>query len=191
MISVSPKDIKIKPGYIGFSYRTRSIVSEGIAYFTKEEHDTIIVTHTFLVVDDQHLIEAAYKGVNYQSLGYYFYDPSIVVFFKKPKGLTSEIASVLIEEAKTHVGEKYDFSLYLYFLEKTLLSWFIDNFRDNKKPAFFNTPKEFICSELVGACLNKVDEYSKLKPLSEYHVSRISPMDLFRSEILEEWSYND
>jgi hypothetical protein len=179
------------PGMIGFSYRDNSVVSRGIAWFTQEEHDRIVPSHTFIVRDKTKLVEAHFPEVREAELSEYFDNPHIVVFFKKPKELTIKEIDVLVFNALLHLGRKYDVGSYGYYLVRKLLR-LLGRFEPNKdKPSKFNSPEAWVCSELVSHCLKMVPKYANLFPLSEYHPSKIDPVMLFRSEeLFQPWSFD-
>lgn len=173
-------------GMIGFSYRTNSVASFGIAMFTRGEYEGIIPSHAFYVVDQHKIIEATGEGVHLTDINHYFDDPHCIVFFKKPVDLTSDKIILMTDYLYDQLGNKYDYSLIFGFL----LS--IERWRWLRKyPSVFNSNKEHICSELVSEALYQVVEYSNLFPLSEYHPSKIDPFMLFRSEIFQEWCFDD
>jgi hypothetical protein len=180
------------PGYVGFTYRDNNVFSHGIAWFTREEYDGIVPSHSFIVRDKNTLIEAALPEVHIRNLSEYFNDPHMVVFFKKPKELTSQDIDTIVFTATLHLGRKFDVSLFGYYIVRKILR-LLGRFEPNKdKPSFFNSPDEWVCSELVSYCLKAVSKYANLFPLSEYHPSKIDPLMLFRSEeLFEAWRFDD
>jgi hypothetical protein len=178
------------PGYIGFSYRDNNIFSKGIAIFEREEYSGIVPSHSFIVRDKHKIIEAELTGVCESDVSKYFDDPRIVVFFKKPKDLTMDDVSIILFNAVLHLGRKYDVSLFWYFVLRKALR-LLGRFEPYKnQPSWFDSPGEWICSELVAYCLKMVPKYANLFPLSEYHPSKIDPLMLFRSdELFEPWRY--
>jgi hypothetical protein len=177
-------------GYVGFSYRSTNLVSRGIAIFTRGEYKGIVPSHAFYVVDSKKIIEATGEGVHYTDINHYFDDPSIIVFFRRPRGLDSEKVRIMTEYADSIVGREYDYGLITHFVLRYLL---IDRLQNlpwlRKKPSLFDTPQNFICSEAVASILNQIPEYSNLLPLSEYHSSKIDPLQLFRGDIFEPWGF--
>lgn len=178
------------PGWIGFSYRDNNIISQGIAFFTREEYEGIVPSHAFIVRDKDTIIEATLPEVKTTPIKKYFDDPHVVVFFKKPVDLIPQGSSDIVFQAMLHVGREYDTSLFGYYLLRTVLrllgKW--EPFKD--KPAWFDSPDQWICSELVAYCLKAIEKYANLFPLSEYHPSKVDPLMLFRSEIFKEWSFD-
>lgn len=179
------------PGYIGFSYTDNNIVSQGIAMFTREEYDGIVPSHCFMVKDKNTIVEAFFPYVREHSVHDYIEDPHKIVFFKKPNGLTDKEKDMILFVAVLQIGHKYDTSLFGYFLLRWLLRrlgrW--EPFKD--KPAWGDSPEEWVCSELIAHCLKQIDKYSNLFPLSDYHPSKIDPLMLFRSEIFKDWNFDE
>lgn len=178
------------PGYIGFSYTDNNIVSQGIAFFTREEYEGIVPSHCFVVKDRTTLIEATFPYVREHSLQDYFDNPHKIVFFKKPEGLTRHEADAILFMATMQLGRSYDASLFGYFLVRWVLrslgSW--EPFKD--KPAWGNSLEEWVCSELASYSLRAVNRYKDMYPLNTYHPSKIDPLMLFRSELFKEWRFD-
>jgi hypothetical protein len=179
-------------GYVGFSFRDNNLMSKGIAYFTRGEYEGIVPSHAFVVENDTTIIEAHFPHVRRYPIQEYFNDPHVIVFFKKPHDLKPFDAHFMLERAGLHVGSNYDASVLVYFVGR----WIREKFNFGKippshHPAFWDSPESFMCSELVSDALNQIPKYSNLLPLSEFHPSRIDPFMLFRSEIFEEWKFDD
>lgn len=90
-------------GYIGFTYSEGNIISEGIAYFTRwHRMSDIKVSHALIVTGDNKCVEAHLEtGVAEKDLSEYFNDPHCQIFFRKPKGLTSDIAKKLSKKPRS------------------------------------------------------------------------------------------
>lgn len=178
-------------GYVGFSFRDNNIVSKGIAFFTRGEYEGIVPSHAFVVESEKTVIEAHLPYVRRWSIDEYFDNPHIVVFFKKPKDLDPVDAHTIVDRAGKHIGANYDASIFFYFLFR----FFREKLNLGKtppklSPSVFDS-EGYMCSELVSDSLNQIPKYSNLLPLSEFHPSRIDPFMLFRSEIFEEWKFDD
>lgn len=180
-------------GWIGFSRRTEwwNILSPGIAFFTREEYEDLVPSHAFIVKDRNTIIEAIWPTVCELPIEKYFKHPNTLVFFRKPRDLTPLDAQQIVFNAVMRLGQKFEFDLFGYFMFRWLMRRLgrLEPFK--KKPALLNSPKEWICSELAAECLKEIPKYSNLLPLSEYHTSKIDPLMLFRSEIFEEWEFDD
>jgi hypothetical protein len=175
------------PAWVGFSYRSNNIGSYGISWFTREEVDNLVISHSFIVLDQCSVVESTPAGVHKSDLKGYFDDPYCQVFFKKPRNLDYDRMKLIIDRAKSHIGKEYDYGNLMYFLLKLIIHIPIIN----KRAFFLDTSDEYMCSELVADALLSVKEYSNLYPLSKLHPSKISPMDLFKSEIFKEWRFED
>lgn len=200
MKSVTPRyqyartlDPNYGPGWVGFSYRDNDVFSKGIAWFTREEYEGIVPSHTFIVQDEKTIIEAAGGKVRVYPIQNYFNDPHIIVFFKKPRNYDKNRAYTIIRRAAAKVDKTYDYSLFFYFISHFLFLDYIEKKFPclRKRPSFFDSANKFICSEVVADSLNQIPEYSNLFPLSEYHISKIDPFKLFRSEIFNTWRFEE
>jgi hypothetical protein len=182
-----------KPGYIGFSYRDDNILSRGISFFTKVEADDIVVTHSFVVYDDLIVLEAGLHGVVLTRLKPKLDDPATKVFFKKPTGWTPDIGQAIAANALSHVGQPYAISLFPAFVVRWIYRYLYKSPPPFlKRPAIFDDPDSWVCSELVADAMYSVSNYNKLPPLSEIHISRISPIDLFNSDqLFTPWRFDD
>lgn len=178
--------------YAGFSYRDNNAFSKGIVLFTREEYEGILPSHSFIVTGKDTIVEATFPVVREYPLHKLIDDPHVIVFFKKPRGLDEEKISIIFSQAQSHLGKKYDTSLIASFIYRALFFRVfgrIPYFR--RSPSLFDTPSQLICSELLGEVLNCIPEYTNLFPLSELHPSKMTPKDLFRSEIFTGWSFDD
>ena len=175
------------PGYIGFLFRDNNIFSKGIAYFQRNEIDDTKISHSFIVRDEDVIIEATIHGVRYWPISKYINDPHIAVVFKKPISLDSAKSTRIVTRAELHIGQKYDTSLFLYFIKKYFIDLFCDNPRLDRRASIFDSPNEWICSELVADALTI--DYSSFDPLNRLHPSKIDPITLFNSEIFKEWKF--
>ena len=177
-------------GMIGFSYRSTNVVSIGIAYFTREEAQSIPVSHSFYVVDANTIIEAEAEGVIMSDPKKYFNEPYIHVFFKKPIHLNPDYVKIMTDYALSLVGKPYDWGLFLNFLWQ----WIATKLHitiSKKSPPLLDNPNWMMCSEVSASTLSQIPEYSNLDPLSEWHPARISPLKLFSSPIFEPWRFTN
>jgi hypothetical protein len=194
MIIVPPKykskgeDGNYSAGYVGFSYKDNSIVSFSISIFTRMEYEFgVVPSHAFYVVDEKSIIEATGLGVRFTQIEHYFEDPHYIVFFRKPRNLNPYKVAVMTDWLFKQVGKEYDFKLLASFF-----IWIESLPFLRKYPSIFNTPSNFLCSELVAEALNKIPEFSAAPPLSTYHTSKITPNQLFHSEsIFEPWKFDE
>lgn len=184
-----------KKGYIGFTYYNTSIVSIGIAYMTHwARMSDIKVSHTLIVTGENECIEAQIEdGVVRSDLDRYFNNPSCQIFFRKPIGLTDDIATNLVKSAEAQLGTKYDINLIVAaamqgaFIGK-LINTIFSGKPDRLVSKRLNREDRWICSELVAYCLNEQSQYSNQGVL-ENRVETIDPQELFEDQsIFEPWA---
>lgn len=177
--------------YCGFSKMDYSLSSAGISFFNREEAGVIVPSHTFIVVDQNTVIEATDVGVVLSPISKFIDNRRYTVFFKKPIGLTDERAKVIIERAKSHLGRNYDWILSLYFVERWVRWRLGINEENTKIPSVFNSERAWVCSEHSADAYLAVPEYAELPPLSTRHTSKIGPYNLFVSPIFKSWRFDE
>lgn len=183
-------------GYIGFTFNDSSIVSYGIAYFTRWDRlSDIDVSHALIVSDDNMCIEAvAGQGVIESNLDKYFYDEHTHIFFRKPKGWSETVADEIVSSARKEVGAHYADGLIVNdmmnhtFLGQMLNDLTHDAIVDGIAQAL-TRKGSFICSELAAYCLQSATNwpYNHMGVL-EHPAAAITPQSLFEDvEIFELW----
>ncbi len=181
-------------GYIAFGYGSNHFASKGIAYFTRLSRlGDVKVSHALIVTGPDSCIEARYHGgVQEGSLKQYFDDEKYQLFLRKPRNLTSEIATSIIEKAATQLNCKYDTALLLSqavngsFLGKILDRTF-GNSADLMLSALVNSKARWVCSELVAYAMDNHPEYHDKGILKDPHET-IDPQELFEdTELFEPW----
>jgi len=183
-----------KPGYIGFTHSDKSVISSGIAHFTRWSRlSDIHVSHVLVVTGENEAVEAvADKGVVKVALSKYFDDPRSRIFFRKPKKLTNEIGARIAGTALAQVGARYDHLLLAaQVLEGSFLRrWIYSAFRetpDHFVGRLLNRDDRWICSELAAYCLDAQPEYADRGVLAKPHHA-IDPQELFEDpEIFSSW----
>ena len=183
-------------GYVGFTFNASNIISQGIAYFTGlGRMSDIRVSHALLVSGKDECIEAHVEGgVRRASLKKYFDDEHSDVFFRKPLGLTQDIALKLIARAENEIGRQYDPQLILaHALAGTMLGHYLDKVSGGKVEQalarIMNTKNRWICSELVAYCLDQ-PPYEDRGILSSPWEA-ICPQELFEDplgQLFEPWN---
>jgi hypothetical protein len=183
-------------GYIGFTYDKGNVIAEGIVHFTHwETMGDIYATHALIVTGENSCIEAV-AGNNCVEEGKlldYFGTNTCQIFFRKPKGLISELANRILQTAKPEVGKKYDFkSILTQALSGSFAGHFFDRLLkgkfEDKLAEILNDPNKWICSELVAYALDEQPEYHDQGILGRPN-STISPQELFEdSVIFEPWN---
>ena len=101
-----------RAGFVGFTFKDGSFVSDGIAYFTRWDRMTDFkASHTLIVSGPDACIEAQGRGVVEAPLSHYFDNLSYAIAFRKPKGWTPALGKRIVKAAREHVGKKYDYAL--------------------------------------------------------------------------------
>lgn len=183
-------------GYVGFTYHNNLVICKGIAYFTRwAKMSNIYTTHALIVTGENSCIEAdaSKNQIKSAPLDRYFDEPHCQIFFRKPKGLTSEIADRIIQVLELEVGKQYDFGLILaqasagMFLGH-LLNRLLKGVPERQISTILNDPTKWICSELVAYGLDEQPEYRD-HGILKYPNATISPQELFEDEtIFEPWN---
>ena len=180
--------VNYEPGLVGFSFTPGAFVSEGITIVTGDEAVSgVPVSHAFLVENETYCIEATGQGVVRNLLSHYF-GHECEVYFKRPKGMNSARAAMVLDAARAHLGQGYSFAgIFGMLIDKLvkmgdhwelLAKW--------RNP--FNSRSTWFCSELVAFSLYCLPEYRESELLKKWHPSRVSPQRLFDSDLLESWS---
>ena len=174
-------------GYIGFTFYDASIVSEGIAYFTRwSKMSDITVSHAFIVTDENECVEAlAEKDVVAVSplMDKYVNDPRCALYMRKPLGWTANIGKRIATVAASEVGCKYDYDLIASdavngsFLGELINKAFNGN-PDHILCKLLNKDKRWICSELAAYSLDSQPEYHD-KGILRKGCDTITPQELF------------
>jgi hypothetical protein len=198
IITVKPVfGVNYNKGYIGFTYNGNHPIGRGIAYFTKwDKISNIYATHVLIVIDEDSCIEAdaGTNCVKKNPLHPYFDNPNCQIFFRKPKGLTNEIAQGIVEVLEPEEGKKYDFKLILaHAFSGTLAGYLCNRLLQGKLEMelskILDCPSQWICSELAAYALDEQDEYRDKGILKQPNAT-ISPQELFEdSVIFEPWKY--
>ncbi|MFO7936054.1 MAG: hypothetical protein R6V06_00360 [Kiritimatiellia bacterium] len=179
-----------KIGYIGFTFHHNSVVSRGIAYFTRwARMNQIRVSHTLIVVERNRCVEAEKRtGVTEQPLDKYFDETKTSIFFRKPRRYKNALGLKIAETALEQVGSRYDKSLIIAQIMQGCLTgrWVRSIFGD--KPDEFisyllNSDDKWICSELAAYVLNSQPEY-KNKGILRKPEFTIDPQELFEDDLI-------
>lgn len=176
-------------GWIGFVHHNDSFISGGIEWFTRwYRYGNPSVTHVFGVSGENTCIEANADGVDEDVLDQYFNDPQYTVYFRKPAGLTPEIAASLIAKARTYVGCKYDDALIAAeALNNTLLGHIINGLTHDEvaewMARFLGDPEKEICDEVWHLALAAQPEYAGRGTLAQ-PAAMNNPQELFGDEMV-------
>lgn len=187
-----------KRGYVGFSFFDTSVVSNGIAYMTRRaRRSEIKVSHALLVTGENECIESIIgDGVVKSPLDKYFDDESCQIYFRKPKGLTTEIADIIIGAATQQLDTEYDNNLIVsQAISGSFIGHLANRFFSGKPEelisSLLNQENRWICSELVSYCLEQYESYQDLGILA--HPSEtIDPQELFEDDVVfKPWHFQE
>lgn len=182
-------------GYIGFTYNDKSLIAKGIVHFTGwQKMSDIYATHVLIVTGENSCIEAdaSQNCVKEGPLQHYFDEPHCQIFFRKPQGLTDEIAENIVKVLKKQLGKEYDFkSILTQALSGNFLGRLYDRLLqgefEDKLSEKLNNPEKWICSELAAYGLDEQPQYRDRGILKRPNAT-ISPQELFEdSVIFEPW----
>ena len=182
-------------GYIGFTYDGDNPIAQGIAYFTKwDKIDMIRATHVLIVTGEDSCIEASGsdKHVHETPLAPYFEQSTKQIFFRKPVGLTGEVAERIVQTLRPEIGKTYDFFLIMaHALVGTVPGHVIDRLSGDKLSVslckLLDNPNSYICSELAAYALDQQPEYRD-KGVLALPDSTINPQQLFEDDVIfEAW----
>jgi hypothetical protein len=184
-----------KPGFLGFTQTGSSMLSVGIAHFTRWSRlSDIHISHVLVVTGENECVEAvAGKGVVKSTLDRYFADSKTQIFFRKPRKCTQALGQRIAETALSQAGTKYETLLTVaQLLDGSFLRrWMMSHFRES--PDHFighllNRDNRWIAAELAAYCLDCQPEYAD-KGILAKHRHAISPQELFEDgEIFANWN---
>lgn len=176
-------------GYIGFTFRNKNIISEGIAYFTRWQRlSDIKVSHVLVVSGKNKCVEALAKGVKETKLTDYFNDPHTQIFFRKPLGYSRQLGQRIASAAKKQLGKKYDkWLIAAHMLHGSFLGRWVNGIFDGKPDLYvsrlLNHKDKWICSELASFALDSQPEFTD-KGVLEKPDFTIDPQQLFEDQTI-------
>lgn len=183
------------PGFVGFTFYDRNLISIGIAWFSREgwfKMSKHPVSHTFVVSGADECIEALPSGVVRSPLSKYFNDPHCHVFFKQPRAYDPDLGASIISAAAEHLGDKYNFRLIAAnFAAKCMAGRIVNKLSFggwNRLLCWAASSKHLeICSTVVAQALNAQPELAN-KGCLHQPINTITPEDL-RSDwvVFERW----
>jgi hypothetical protein len=108
------------------------------------------------------------------------------VIFRKPRGLTMEVAQRLVTRAKAEVGAKFDITgMVAEGLGGTFLGYLVNSLFDNKPreltAKLLHQKGQWVCCDLVMYCLREEPLY-RGKGVLARPVATVSPQALFEDE---------
>lgn len=200
IVSVKPEfGVNYKNGYIGFTFTDNSFISNGIAWFDRWEKGKnsnlpdLNLSHAFIVSGRNECIEALDTGVTLSPLTKFFDDPHTHICFRKPLGLTEEIADRMLLDASRLLGSPYDFILVAgHAVSDSFGGKLLEEITNGKSRDLitwlFETKGKYICSELIAEIMRKRPEYGTKGVLSHPPYS-LDPQRIFQDEIVfSTWS---
>jgi hypothetical protein len=175
-------------GWVGFVHGP-SFLSAAIAYLTRRDRaGDIGVTHSFLVTGPDECVEANLPvGVVTSSLAEAYLDPGRGrVVFRKPRGLTPDLARRVVARAKAEVGAKFDIAgMVAEGLGSTFLGHLVNSLFGGKPrelmAGLLHKKGQWVCSDLVMHCFREEPEYRNKGVLAR-PVGTVSPQALFEDE---------
>ena len=176
-------------GYIGFTFRDKNIISEGIAYFTRwERMSDIKVSHALIVTGKNKCIEAIPEGVVETDLSSYFNDPHTQIFFRKPAGYDEVLGKRIAAAIKNQVGKKYDkWLIAANMLHGSFLGRWVNTMFQGKPDLYvsklLNDKDKWICSELAAFAMDSQPEFTD-KGILEKPDFTIDPQELFEDQTI-------
>lgn len=188
--------VNYNAGYIGFTFDDDSVISEGIAYFTRWDRlSDIPVSHALIVIGENTCIEAvAGQGVIQSNLGKYFWDKNSHIFFRKPVGINENIVNEIIWTAKKEIGASYANGLIVNdMVRATFLGHLLDKLSHDeifdRISMVLDEKGSFICSELAAYCLKSAKSWIYNNAgILDRPASAITPQSLFSDSIIfEQW----
>ena len=181
------------PGYIGFQYDVDGLTGEldaGIAYFTRWDRlSSIKVAHTFVVSSQFECVEAIGSGVQVSPLLPRFKDPTIAVFFRKPRYYSLDLGCAISRAARAQIGAPYDRRLIAgqALVNGWLPHLLLPECAEIKVLSWFRTPGAFVCCGLAAYAMQPQTELHNLGCLRRPFWS-INPQLLFEDDqVFEPW----
>lgn len=184
-------NVDYKEGYIFFSYVTDNLISSGIALLQSGEMTSgLPISHCGIICGPGRCLESVIPATTESDfIKKYVEDPHTIVFLRKPKDWTPEMAQKIVAEGRRRIGEKYSYLGIIGFMFRTVWSWGFKLFPSLRyKDNLLNTNSTTYCSEYVSICMKT--GMGNVGCLS-YNLENISPSTLFENkEIWADWNAN-
>jgi hypothetical protein len=108
------------------------------------------------------------------------------VVFRKPRGLTPELADRICELAEAQVGTRFDNGVLIaHALNDHFIGWLINKVTGDAaraaSDALFNQKDDWICSELAAYVLNQIPQYAGKGNLAQ-RPGMLTPQELFEND---------
>lgn len=153
-------------GWIGFVHH-RSFVADSIGWFTRRwRKQAPSVSHVFVVIGENQIIEANGSGVEIQSLREYALYSSFTTYLRRPVLWTPEIGAGIAAEARKYEGFKYDYDLIVadaasYSLAGRIFNDLTGDALDNVLTSLADSRDAMICDKLAVVAMQS---QSALRP---------------------------
>ena len=201
VVSVEPEyGNNYHTGYIGFTFKDNSFISQGIAWFTKwtqgknPDVPDVPLSHVFVVTGYDCCVEATTPKVCFSPLSKYFDEPHTHVFFRKPTGWTLNLGTRIALAASEREGCSYGYTLIAgHAIANSVAGKVLDtvSFGATSKwfKAMFEKKHQFICSELASMAMKAQPEFENVGVLADHQPYEIDPQMLFQdTEIFTKWT---
>ncbi len=182
--------VNYKIGYIGFVYDSTSMVSRGVAYFTRwKRMSDIKVSHVLVVTGRNECVQALMgRGVVKDPLSWYFDTPWKQIFFRKPRRYTPDVGRRIARAARSQVGAKYDkLLLAAQVIQGSFLGRWVRSVLGEKPEELIarilDSKDKWICSELAAYALDSQPEYADKGILKKPDFT-IDPQELFEDDTI-------
>jgi hypothetical protein len=167
-------------GYDAFTCHPRDFLTAGIDWF--ERWDALPgvppASHALKIVGPDQTIEALSHGIVYGNLSDYLNDPMCALMVRKPIQYTPDMADRMLKEAKSHLGEKYNYMLIVMMAigHSYLGHWIDEKFAHGNFSRWLeklaDSKRKSICSQFVARVDNEMVE------LRDKSVLRFPPYDI-------------
>ena len=189
--SVMPEfGVNYKPGYSFGTFRSNSIISYGIAWFTRRDNPgEMRCSHVGFVSEDGGTLEALQgQGVVEGNLDQYFDDPHVHIFFRKPRHYTNQLGADICAEARKLLGKPYDKRLIAAHaaagsLIGRVLNLMTDEAFERWLEGKMNSPDAWMCAEYTAWTMQQRPEVAGLGCLTRESCTVNPPQYIFDSEL--------
>jgi len=179
-------------GWIGFSDED-SLIAAGIHHAQRYRRSKDFrVNHVFIVAGENWCVEAAFgKGVVESDMREMYYEKEHrAVVFRKPRGLTPDMANRIVGTARAQLGTEFDYHVvanhvlnnnFLGYLLNVCFSGQLQQLLDH----VLNRDDQWICSELAAYCLQQQPELAG-RGVLDRSPGTLTPQNLFDDDELFE-----
>lgn len=179
-----------RKGDIGFVHRTgegADWICKLIALIGSSPFALIRPNHTILITGKNAALETAgLHGSGTQEVEIKnFIESKDLVFFRRPKELTENMADEIIEKGRALIGTKFDmWPIWWAGLEKML--W-LENRLKYKPVPKLRGHSNLMCSNYFALIFR--EQYREYRPFKNRHWTKVSPWHLWTGDWLEPFAY--